>query len=647
MYDTLFSPVHIGPVRIRNRVAMTAMGVSLAAAGGGVNDDIIAFYEARARGGVGLIISEICRVMDGAGAGEACQLAARHVADLQGLERLVNAVHKYGTKIFIQLHHPGANYALGEVQPVAASAVASPFGAPTPRALSTDEIRDVQRAFINGARIAQQAGADGVELHGAHGYLINSFLSPHLNRRTDDYGGTFDNRLRFLLEIVSGIRAATADRLPLGVRISAEEFLGDDGVNLQTASRIAVELEQAGVSFIDVSNTCFTAGSRHLADCIEPGTYPQGWKKYMAAEIKRHVSIPVIAVANIKEPEVAEEVLQQGACDLVGVARGHLADPDWCHKARTSRAELIVKCIGCLACFDEIAHGRHVKCAVNPVTGREREYASPRHDGAGRTVAIVGGGPAGITAALLLAEREFHPVLFDSAPRLGGALNVADKGIDREKITRHVDGLVALVEGSSVELRLGEPATVEKVSELHPCGVFVGCGARPFVPAIEGITAEHVVTAEDVLLGRARAKGDCVVVGSGMTGLETAELLLKCGHRVSVAEMLPQIGTGAQPVVILDLLNRMAEYQPTYLPGHRLVRVVDEAVVLETITDGQLVTVPADTVVLALGVRPCTDVVDVFTTAFPEARVIGDATRGARILEATQDAYGQAFVFQP
>src|SRR5512147_1305387 len=207
MYDKLFSPVRIGRVEIKNRVAMTSMGVNLAAARGGVNDDIIAFYEARARGGVGLILSGVCRVMDGAGASEPCQLAARNSGDLEGLERLMDTLHKYGTKMFIQLHHPGRNYSLGGEQPVSASAVELPGSGKAPRALTVPEIEQIEQAFVNGARIAQVAGADGVELHGAHGYLINSFLSPYLNKRDDRYGGSFENRMQFLLEIVAGIRA--------------------------------------------------------------------------------------------------------------------------------------------------------------------------------------------------------------------------------------------------------------------------------------------------------------------------------------------------------------------------------------------------------------------------------------------------------
>ncbi len=646
MYDELFSPARIGRLEIKNRVAMTPMGVNLAAAGGGVNDDIIAFYEARARGGVGLIVTEVCRVMDGAGAGEPCQIAARHAGDLQGLERLADAVHKYGTRIFVQLHHPGpqGSREIGGAQPVAASAHVNVFTGETSRAVTPAEIQEIERAFANGARIAQLAGADGVELHGAHGYLINSFLSPFLNQREDAYGGTLENRVRFLLETVALVRARCGTEFPLGVRLSVEEFLHDKGNDLAAGCRIAEVLEKAGIDFLDVS--CTIPESPSLA-CIEPGTFEQGWKKYMAAEIKKHVKIPVIAVANVKEPEVAEAILREGCCDLVGVARGHLADPEWCNKARAGRAGTIRKCIGCLVCFDEIAHERHVKCSVNPITGREREFAHPALDGAERTVAVIGGGPAGFTAAMVLKQRGFHPVLFDDAPRLGGTLNVADKGIGKEKITRLVDSMVAQAEESGVELRLGERATAEAIEALSPCGVFVAMGARPFIPCVPGIDGPNVVTAEDVLLGHAETRGDCLIVGSGMTGLETAEVVLKAGHRTTIADMLPQIGQGAFPAVIADLQQRMAPHHPTYLPGHKLSRVTAEGAEFECVETRKPVFVRADTVILALGARPQADVIGRFRAAFPDARVVGDAVHAGRIVDATQSAYGQAFVFEP
>jgi pyruvate/2-oxoglutarate dehydrogenase complex dihydrolipoamide dehydrogenase (E3) component len=300
-----------------------------------------------------------------------------------------------------------------------------------------------------------------------------------------------------------------------------------------------------------------------------------------------------------------------------------------------------------MVCFDEIMHERRVKCSVNPTTGREREFANPAHDGAGRTVAVVGGGPAGVTAGMVLRERGFRVVLFEPSMRLGGSLNVADKGFAREKITRYVDSMIAQVEECGVELRLGEEATLEKVQALSPCGVFVACGARPFIPPVPGIDGKNVVIAEDVLVGRSEVKGDCAIVGSGMTGLETAEFVMRAGHKTSLVDMLPQIGAGANIIVILDIKERMDCYEPVRLPGHRLLKITDKGIDLERMETGESVFISADTVILALGVRPNKEVVECFREGFPEVRVIGDAERGGRIVDATQDAYGQAFVFEP
>ena len=646
MYERLFSTGRIGRIEIKNRVVMTPMGTVIAAPGGGVNDDIIAYYEARAKGGVGLIESELCRVLNGAGAAMTCQLAARNLADVAGLARLVDVVHKYGTKIFIQLHHPGGqgSSAIGGEPIVAASAVKSPTAYETPHALQVEEIAKIESAFISGALFTKMAGADGVLLHGAHGYLINSFLSPYLNKRTDDYGGSLENRMRFLLDIIRGIREQCGGDFPIGVRLSVEEFLGKEGNDLEESCRICEVLKEAGVDFIDVS--CTIPGSPEVCACIEPGTYEQGWKRYMAAEIKKHVNIPIIAVCNIKEPDVAEEILVEGCCDFIVVARGHLADPEWCNKAQAEKAQTIRKCIGCLSCFQEIESQRHVKCAVNPKLGREREFENPKYNGQGRTVVVVGGGPAGIEAALLLDSRGFHVVLFDPAKRLGGTLNIADKGVGKEKITRLVDGLIAQVSASDIELRMGEEATVEKVKALSPCGIFVACGAIASMPPIPGIDGKNVVTAEDVLIGKAQLKGDCIILGSGMTGLETAEVVLKAGHRTTIVDMLHEIGQGVPIMVLIDIKRRLSEYGPAYMLGHKALEIAEDGVVLERLADGEKVFVNAETIILALGVQPRKEVLKAFRDAFPQAHIIGDANRGGRILEATQEAYGKAFVFE-
>jgi len=464
MFERLKSDMSIGNVTIQNRVVMPAMGVSIGKPEGGVTDDIIAFYEARAKGGTGLIISEITRITDGAGIGEPCQLSAWRPSDVLELQRLVEVIHRYDAKFFVQLQHPGreASAALTGEQSVAPSAVANPLGGETPRELCTRECRELIGKFVKAAKYIQLSGADGVELHGAHGYLINSFLSPAMNFREDAYGGNFENRLRFVSEIITGIREVCGEGFPIVVRINAEEGFGlKNGIDVKEAVKIAQALEKTGADAIDVS--CYTEGT------IEPGTYEQGWKKVISKPIKKAVNIPVIAVANIKEPFIAEALLEEGAMDFVAVGRALLADPGWTKKAFSGREAEIRTCIGCLACFGELAKLHRVKCAINPLTCRERAYANPVKNGADRVVAVIGGGPAGIEAALVLKKRGFHPIIFDENDRLGGTFRNVDKGL----IQKYVQSLICQIKRAGIDLRLGRSVEVELVQSLQPVGVFL------------------------------------------------------------------------------------------------------------------------------------------------------------------------------
>ncbi len=638
MFDLLKQPGRIGRLALSNRVFMPAMGVFFAAPGGGVTDDLIAYYEARARGGVGLIITEVTRVEGGAGAGEPCQLSAYRPSDVLELQRLVDVIHKYETAVFVQLQHPGreASSFITGVQPVAPSAVANPMGGEIPSELSTEECDALVAKFIFAAKIVSMSGADGVELHGAHGYLINEFLSPAMNFRTDKYGGSFENRMRFVTDILKGIKASCGQDFPVSVRINAQEML-PGGIDLPEAQKIAASLESSGADAINVS--CYTLG------CIEPGTFSQGCKRDLSLGIKRAVGVPVLGVSNIKDPEAAESLLAQGAVDFVGVGRGHLADPDWCRKAFSGRQSEIRKCIGCLACFGELAKLNRVKCSVNPEAGREREYARPEMTGNGRTIAVIGGGPAGIEAALTLKRRGFKPVIFDGADRLGGTLNTADKGYGKDKITSYVDSLITQVEKAGIEIRLGKPATVEDVKAISPAGVILAIGAEPIIPPVDGVKGERVVTAESVLLEQTKPTGNVAVIGAGMTGLETAEYLALKGCRVTMADMLPNIGSGIYPTVVADVMGRLAEHAVTILTSHKLVKILEGGLELQRLSDKQTVRLEAEWVVLAIGVRQRRAILDEFRAAFDRVLTVGDARVGARILEATQDAHGKAFVF--
>ncbi|MCR4587003.1 MAG: tRNA-dihydrouridine synthase, partial [Lachnospiraceae bacterium] len=410
-YEKIFQRGRIGSLNLKNRVVMPAMGVSLAQQNGEANEHIIRYYEERAKGGVGLIITEICRVEPVYGTAIPNQLGAYEMGQIPHLERLAERVHKYGTKIFLQLQHPGRenkSSMIGGRQIVAPSPVMCKVTQEMPRELTTEEVQDLVKAFIRGAVFAKIAGFDGVELHAAHGYLLNEFLSPYTNKRTDRYGGSFANRIRIMEEMITGIRFMCGPQFAISVRISADEFV-EGGLKLEDGVKIARTLESFGIDVINVSSGIYESSTT----IVEPASFAQGWRRHLGTAVKKAVKIPVIAANNIKDPEVAEELLETDVCDFVALGRAHLADPNWVKKTKEGRADEINKCIGCLYCFGSLSEGSHIKCAVNPRCGREVEYAKVVKNGNGRKVAIIGGGPAGMQAALTLSERGFAPVLFE------------------------------------------------------------------------------------------------------------------------------------------------------------------------------------------------------------------------------------------
>ncbi len=642
-YEKLFERGKIGTVNLKNRVVMTAMGVNLAGSMGEANDVITRYYEERAKGGVGLIITEIARIDDEYGVGTPNQLSVTEGRHIPHLERMIETIQKYGTKVFIQLHHPGRetkSSLIGGKQIVAPSAIMCQVTQEMPRALTTEECEGLVKKFIKGAVISKTAGADGVELHVAHGYLLNQFVSPYSNKRTDKYGGSFQNRLRIVSEIITGIKYMCGADFPVSVRISADEFV-EGGLKLPESIKIARTLESYGIDALNVSSGTYESATT----IIEPGSYPQGWKKHLAEEIRKNVKIPVIAVNNIKDPETAEQLLESGVCDFVGVARGLLADPHWVNKTKDGKSDQIRKCIGCLNCFAELNQGRHIKCTVNGALGREIEFSDLEKNGEGKTIAVIGGGPAGMQAALVLDQKGYKTVLFDDREKLGGTLNVADKAPIKDKVLAMNNGLIREIEESGVDVKMNTKATVEMVKELNPAGVFVAVGASPTVPPIPGIEGKNVLKAEDVLTGKVTAKGKVAVIGSGLTGLETAELLADKGHSIVLIEMQKNIGPGVNRTILVDLMMRFKKHDPLIMPNHRLMSITDTNIVLMNQMTSQPLLVEADTVVLALGVTPRRALVSEFMEAFDNVRVIGDAEKAGRIQEAIKEGYSQAFAF--
>ena len=644
-YEKLFTPGRIGNLEIKNRIVMPAMGCSLAESTGEAGARMIKYYADRARGGAGLIITEITRVDDETGVGTPNQLSVTNTHMIAQLSRLAEAVHAYGTKIFVQLHHPGnqtPSRLIGGKQPVSASDVTCKVIGEQPRALTTEEVEGMVKKFVTGAVIAQKSGIDGVEIHGAHGYLVSQFLSPHTNKRTDKYGGSFEGRMRFVTEIIMGIRAYCGPKFPISVRINGNDYL-DDGITDEDGIAQAKYLEKLGVDCINVSCGTYDSG----ATIIEPSYFQEGWKRHLAANIRKAVSIPVIAVCNIKHPAFAEEMLGAGDVDFVGIARGHLADPDWGAKARAGQDVKIRKCIGCMECFRILNDGLPLGCTLNPVIGREFEYGDEKlvHDGAGRTVAVIGGGPGGMEAALTMAKRGFRTVLFEASDKLGGTMNLAAIPPNKGMINEFVETMAAQLEDAGVEVRLGVKAGLADAQAIGAEAVFMAAGGNPVKPPIEGI--ERAVTAEDVLKGDAALNGhDVVIIGGGVTGLETAEYLAP-QHKVTVVEMLDKVGGNLYPSVVMHLAQEIMKNGGIIAKGKKLTVVAEGSVTVEDVKSGESASIPADTVILAMGVRSDRPDDAAFREAYGDKYIlVGDSDRPGQIYDALHSGHDRAFVYR-
>ena len=635
MFPALFTPDSIGTMTLKNRLIMAPISSNLAAQDGTVSKELLFHYAERARGGVGLIIVEnVCITYPLARHG-AAQPRIDDDASIPGLGRLTDAIHRDGAKAAVELTHPGMNaglrYIAGET-PVAPSAVPRSKDGLVPRALSHEEIVVVIGEYVEAARRARQAGFDAVELQACHGLLINQFLSPLTNQRRDEYGGSCENRSRFLVEIVEGIKRRVGFDFPVMVRLVALDAL-DGGLTLEDGRWFAHRLEEVGA---DAIHPDFGLGGKEKR--LDPMPYPQAWRVYLAEEIKAAVSIPVIAVGVIREPRVAEEILEAGKADFVALGRALNADPEWPNKARAGEVGAIRRCIGC----NECVIARHVedaplRCSLNATVGRSPEACRLERAVSPKRVLVIGGGPAGMEAARVAALRGHRVTLCERQPRLGGMLDVAAIPPGKEKLNWITEYFAHELSRLGVKVHLGEALDAEKVRILNPNVVIIATGSQPAIPDIPGADGSNVLVAQELLARQMHFAGQrFAIVGGGMLGLETAEYLAVQGNGVTVLKRYETIGRDIEPLYRSYLLRELKEHGVEILTRVEVEAIHADEVLVRDDTGGERV-VPADRVVLARGARPSSELAQAIQDLEPI--VVGDAVQPRKIVHAIAEGY--------
>jgi 2,4-dienoyl-CoA reductase-like NADH-dependent reductase (Old Yellow Enzyme family)/thioredoxin reductase len=681
-YDMLFSPMKIGNVEIKNRIVMAPMCMGFGQYNGCATETMMDYYEERAKGGVGLIFTEITRINDITGASSFGQLGMSHDYQIPALREMADRIHKHNCKIMVELHHPGrqnlglmigtvpicniGSKLMGNLYTKILTQAVIPQGkklqdkhivprtvAPSKcerskmsdsvnRELSVNEIKRIICQFIEGAVRVKKAGCDGVELHAAHGYLIQQFLSPNTNKRTDQYGGSLENRMRFLLEIIDGIRSNCGKDFPIVVRLTVDEMYSEigqngKGYNLEEGIKMAKILNDKGIDAIDVSSAAYDTFNYWL----EPTTFTPGWRKYLASEVKKVVDIPVIAANLIRSPKQAEMQLEEGTQDFISLGRPLIADPHWPNKVKSGNENLIKRCVCCLYCFESMMKGAynytHGNCSVNPFVGREN--VSLKQNGNGRKVLIIGAGCAGLTAAELLSKRGFDVTVLEKESKQGGQLNLASKPPHKEKINWVCEDLLSNAINSGAKVLFDIKADKNIIASYSPEIVITATGGNAIHP--KSFNGDNVVTVTQVLNGDIDISNKKVaVIGSGMTGLETSELLVSKGNKVTVVEMADKIAPGAWFQQLDDALPVLEKAGTEFLTSHKLLSVSSSGIELENLKENKAVAIKVDLVVLSLGVRSDNSLYnDIKNSNSYKVYNIGDSNKIGRIANATESAY--------
>jgi 2,4-dienoyl-CoA reductase-like NADH-dependent reductase (Old Yellow Enzyme family)/thioredoxin reductase len=640
--EHLLRPGVIGKMDVANRLIMPPMGTALGNEDSTVSPANLAYMRRRAQSGAGLIITEITEVHPLGSASPRC-LGVWEDRFIPGLGELAGVVHAAGAKVAMQLHHCGREslFQTKRGTAVAPSAVPSYiFGViGSPREMTRAEIQETVAAFGAAARRAKTAGFDGVEVHGAHGYLLMQFLSAHSNRRTDEYGGDFRARARFMIECTREVRRNVGPDFPVSVRISGEEGIRD-GYTIEDIRGLIPDLVGAGADLINVSFG--THGNAQLfTDAPNPSApveYPSGFKASLARRVKEVANVPVAAVGRFTDPYAMDEAIARGDADFIAVARQHLADPDFLKNAMEGRPEDTFECLACnQGCIERLALERQtIRCAINPETGQELIY--PRIPAkTPRKVWVVGGGPAGLTAAYEAARLGHRVTLFEKERQTGGQLNFAEKAPHKEVYGRWVRTLAERCGKKGVEIQTGTEVTEKMIDAGNPDAVILAAGADKALCPAEGASLSIVCDAWEILNGEIKPKDRVVIVGGGLVGMETADFLCRKGLKaITLVEMLKNPPVPAISAHGTMLHRRLAAGGVRLMFNTKVSRIEDGAVVVSTEGNERRLE-PVEQVIIAVGVTPRRELREFLSRKKIRHFVVGDAKEPRRIIEATTE----------
>ncbi len=628
----LFSPIKLGRVEVRNRVALAPMGTGRYSQDGSVTPETIPYVEARARGGVGLVISQFTAATKY----QRFPLMGSYEDRLiPSLKAYADAAHRYGAKVFIQIATMGGADYLGSYAP---SAIDLPWYTVLPKELSKPQVGEIIEGFVHAALRAKKAGIDGVELHGAYGYLIAEFISPFSNRRGDEYGGDFEGRMRVPVEIVRGIRRLCGGDYPVGFKFNAYEEV-PKGIDLKLGVRIGKRMVDEGVVYLHPVPMASSIASLGLAKYpAMPIIYhPQDVTIPLTEYVKRRVDdVPVIAAGGIKDPAVAEGIITSGKADIVALGRALLADADWVCKAVAGKR--IRPCIRCNVChLEAVSRTKKIVCTVNPDLMKELE-APLKPPTKRKRVLVVGGGPAGITAATVSSRRGHEVTLLEKGEELGGLLIAGSRPPFKADVLELLQYLREEIVESGVELKLGEEATSERLRKANADALIVAIGASPITPPIEGLAEAKTLYVKEAFIDPERVGREPLIIGGGVTGCEAALYLAQLGRKVTVVEKLTELmpleelGYKYNTAVLTEKLKKAGVRSCL---NSEVVEVTPSKASIKF--GGMPVELSVDTVVLSVGLKPDKGLVESLKASCSESYAIGDCASPARVYEAIHE----------